>query len=154
MGFLQKQITNFLCSLGFVNERRVLVRGPKERLNYPEYPYGPGIIFNTNSGSIFVGKQVVFGHDVMVLTGKHIFDGESFQKHLPEKNDIRIGDRCWIASGAIILGGVSIGAGSVVCAGAVVTKDVPAGVMVAGIPARIIKQLAPATGTPATECLS
>jgi acetyltransferase-like isoleucine patch superfamily enzyme len=151
MGFLGKRITNFLCSLGFVNERRVLVRGPRERLHYADYPYGPGIIFNTNSGSIFVGKEVVFGHDVMVLTGKHEFEGSSFKKHVPDKNDIHIADGCWIASGAIILGGVSIGAGSLVCAGAVVTKDVPPGVMVAGIPAKVIKQLKQAPDTEPTR---
>ncbi|MDB6032191.1 MAG: sugar O-acetyltransferase [Verrucomicrobiales bacterium] len=141
MGSLRKFIINFLCSLGFINDRRVILRGPRERLHYPDYPNGPGIIFNTNSGSIFVGNKVVFGHDVMVLTGKHEFDGVSFKKHLPDKNDIHLGDGCWIASGAIILGGVSVGAGSLVCAGAVVTKDVPPGVMVAGIPAKVIKQL-------------
>src|SRR5690606_21034631 len=51
----------------------------------------------------------------------------------------RIGANCSIGTGAIVLPGVTIGDGSVVAAGAVVTKDVPSGVIVAGNPAKIIK---------------
>ncbi len=58
---------------------------------------------------------------------------------------VHIGDDVWIGQGAIVLKGVTIGHRSVVGAGAVVTKDVPADVVVAGNPARIVKHLAPAT---------
>ncbi len=54
---------------------------------------------------------------------------------------IHIGDRVWIGSSAVITKGVTIGNGSVVAAGAVVTKDVPENVIVGGVPAKIIKKI-------------
>ncbi|MDZ7891010.1 MAG: DapH/DapD/GlmU-related protein [Rhodoferax sp.] len=54
---------------------------------------------------------------------------------------ITIGNGCWIGAKSIILGGVSVGPGSVVAAGSIVTRDVPANVLVAGVPAKIKKSL-------------
>lgn len=59
----------------------------------------------------------------------------------PLKEPITIGEDCWIGAGAIILPGVHIGDGSVVAAGAVVNRDVPPHVMVAGCPAVVKKNL-------------
>ncbi|MBQ8047196.1 MAG: hypothetical protein IJ196_04645 [Prevotella sp.] len=59
----------------------------------------------------------------------------------PMHKEIHIGSNCWIGAGAIILPGVTIGDGVVVAAGAVVNRDVPAHVMVAGVPAVIKKRL-------------
>lgn len=55
--------------------------------------------------------------------------------------DITIEDRCWIGARVTILGGVTIGEGAVVAAGAVVTKDVPAHTLAGGVPAKIIRSL-------------
>lgn len=60
----------------------------------------------------------------------------------PKNESIIIGNNCWIGAGAILLPGVSIGSGSIVAAGAVVNKDVPENVMVAGCPAVVKKELA------------
>lgn len=57
---------------------------------------------------------------------------------------VHIGDDVWIGTGAIILPGVKIGSRSIVAAGAVVNRDVPEDVLVAGVPARIVKRLPPA----------
>jgi acetyltransferase-like isoleucine patch superfamily enzyme len=54
---------------------------------------------------------------------------------------IVIGRNVWIAAGAIVVGGVTIGEDSVVAAGSVVTKDVPPNVLVAGNPARVIRTI-------------
>ena len=59
----------------------------------------------------------------------------------PVHKDVKIGDDCWIGAGSIILPGVRIGNGSVVAAGAVVNRDVPDHVMVAGVPAVVKKNL-------------
>jgi acetyltransferase-like isoleucine patch superfamily enzyme/predicted SAM-dependent methyltransferase len=103
--------------------------------------------FNVSSGHIYIGNDTIFGHNCMVLTGKHNFingkraslSGE--EEVSREGNDIKIGDGCWIASGAIILGGITIGNNSIIGAGAVVTKNVPDGVFVGGNPAKIIKRI-------------
>jgi acetyltransferase-like isoleucine patch superfamily enzyme len=56
-----------------------------------------------------------------------------------KKEKVVIEDDCWIASNSILLAGVTIGKGSVVAAGSVVTQDVPPYSVVAGVPARVIK---------------
>jgi acetyltransferase-like isoleucine patch superfamily enzyme len=62
---------------------------------------------------------------------------------------ITIGKDCWIGAGAIILGGVSIGDGSTIGAGSVVTRDVPPGVVAAGNPCRVIREIRPSAANAA-----
>jgi acetyltransferase-like isoleucine patch superfamily enzyme len=111
-------------------------------------------LFNTASGCIFIGNNVAFGYNVMVLTGRHNFTngrraslGVGIQsvgwgggsEEVPEDGyDVIIGEGCWIASGAVISGGVTIGRDSIVCAGSVVLRDIPPNSIVGGIPAKII----------------
>lgn len=111
-------------------------------------------LINLEGGSVNVGAYTIFGHNVMLLTGRHEFHKGMRVSQLIEKqtglwpgngaevprggNDIKIGDGSWIASGAIVLGGVTIGNGSVVAAGAVVNRDVPDYAIVAGIPAKVV----------------
>ena len=103
--------------------------------------------FNTRCGSISIGKNTVFGEDVKVLTGKHASIRESEELCVPLHfvpdggRDIRIGEGCYIGSGAIIIGPISIGDFVVIGAGAVVTKSLPSRVFAAGNPARIISNL-------------
>jgi acetyltransferase-like isoleucine patch superfamily enzyme len=103
--------------------------------------------FNTRSGRIFVGANTVFGEDVKVLTGKHANVREARLHglelhHVPENGrDITIGRGCYIGSGAIIIGPVTIGDYAVVGAGSVVTKSVPASCFVGGVPAKLISRL-------------
>jgi acetyltransferase-like isoleucine patch superfamily enzyme len=111
-------------------------------------------LFNTSSGSINIGDYTIFGHNVMVLTGRHNFvDGHRAglkdvingytwgggEKEVPSSGyDIHIGVGCWIASGAIIIGGVTIGDHVIIAANAVVTHSVPDFAIVAGVPAKVI----------------
>lgn len=92
---------------------------------------------------IIIGDYVSFGHNCMVLTGYHDYNltGEARQSSI-RSAPVVIEDGAWIASGAIICPGVRIGKDAVVAAGAVVTKDVPAGWMVGGVPAKFIKRVA------------
>lgn len=86
-------------------------------------------------GSITIGNNVSISHDVKIMTGSHDYNSISFRgKFLP----IIISDYVWIGTGAIILQNVKIGKGAVICAGAVVTKDVEPYSVMAGIPAKEI----------------
>jgi maltose O-acetyltransferase len=89
-----------------------------------------------------IGDNVMFAPNVQVYTASHPLDvkgrvEEGVEFGLP----VKIGHNVWVGGGAIICPGVSIGDNSVIGAGAVVTKDVPADVVVAGNPARVIKSI-------------
>lgn len=86
---------------------------------------------------ISIGKKCCVGEDVRLLTGSHDVHSPYFD--LVTK-PIRIMDNVWIATGATILPGVTVGEGGVVAAGAVVTKDVPPWTVVAGNPAKVVKR--------------
>jgi len=105
------------------------------------------VVFNTRSGAIRVGADTVFGEDVRLLTGKHlnVAEAESGKlplHHVPESGrDIVIGRHCYVGHGATVIGPVTIGDYAVIGAGAVVTHDVPPRAFVAGVPAKVVKQL-------------
>ena len=86
---------------------------------------------------IRIGSHCCIGEDVRLLTGSH--DVRSPYFNLMTK-PITVQDNVWIATGAIVLPGVTIGEGAVVAAGAVVTKDVPPWTIVAGNPAKVVKR--------------
>ena len=86
-------------------------------------------------GGIKIGNSVSISHNVSLVTGGHDYMSTNFEgKFLP----IEIDDYVWIGVGAIILQGVHIKKGAVICAGAVVNKDVEAYQVVGGVPARPI----------------
>ena len=82
-----------------------------------------------------IGKNVCIGEDVRLITGSHDVTSPHFNL---VTRPITINDNVWIATGAIVLPGVTIGEGAVVAAGAVVTKDVEPWSVVAGNPAKFI----------------
>lgn len=86
---------------------------------------------------ITIGNGVFIGDDVAIRDSDgHNIVGSNKQMTMP----IIIEDHVWIGAKVTIIKGVTIGAGAVVAAGAVVTKDVPANTLVAGVPARIVKE--------------
>ena len=90
-------------------------------------------------GGITIEDDVQIGPKVSVITENHPLD-PSTRKSLDLKS-VLIKRNAWIGAGAIILPGVTIGENSVIAAGAVVNKDVPANTVVGGIPAKIIKAI-------------
>ncbi len=88
---------------------------------------------------ITIGDYVVFGHDVALYTSDHDPDDPAFTRR---NAPITIGSRAFIGSRAIILPGVTIGEGAVVAAGSVVTRDVDPFTIVAGNPARYVRDRA------------
>jgi maltose O-acetyltransferase len=90
---------------------------------------------------ITIGDHVQIGPNVQLLTPTHPIDPDLRRAGWEAAEPIVIEDNVWIGGGAIVLAGVTVGADSVVGAGAVVTRDVPPGVVVVGNPARVIRSV-------------
>jgi acetyltransferase-like isoleucine patch superfamily enzyme len=88
-----------------------------------------------------IGNGVRIGHDVSLLTITHSVGAGYFRAGPSNSAGIVIEDGCWIASRSTILPGVVVGRGSIVAAGAVVTRSVPENSLVAGVPARVVREL-------------
>lgn len=92
-------------------------------------------------GRISIGDDVQFGPNVQLLTATHPVAPEPRRDKWEAAEPITIGDNVWFGGGVIVLPGVTIGPDTVVGAGTVVTKDLPAGVVAVGNPARILRVL-------------
>jgi maltose O-acetyltransferase len=90
---------------------------------------------------ITIGDDVQIGPYVQLLTPTHPVEPGPRRAKWESTAPITIGDNVWLGGGVIVLPGVSIGADTVVGAGSVVTKDLPAGVVAVGNPARVIRKL-------------
>ena len=91
-----------------------------------------------DQGGISIGDGTLIGHRVVIATINHGLRPEVRMDH--HIAPVRVGRNVWIGSGSILLPGVTIGDGATVAAGAVVTKDVPEGAVVGGVPAKILRQ--------------
>lgn len=127
--------------------------GAGARMTYKNIHIGSHVSINTGAlfmctrAQIYIGNHVMMGPNVTMITGGHridltdrYMDSITEEEKLPENDqDIVIEDDVWIGANAIILKGVTVESGSVIAAGAVVTRDVPSGAIVGGVPARVIK---------------
>ena len=95
------------------------------------------------NGELSIGDEVIFGPGVLVSTGNHQFDRNSYRFSEATKEDVSIGKGCWIGGNSTILCGANVPKKSIVGAGSVVTKKSCNGVigLYAGSPAKIIKEL-------------
>lgn len=105
---------------------------------------GKNVFLNTgcsfqDRGGITIGDGTLIGMNVSISTLNHGFSSETRNTTYP--SPVIIESNVWIGTGANILPGVTIGSNSVVAAGAVVTKDVPENVVVAGVPAKVVKKI-------------
>lgn len=92
------------------------------------------------AGPVRIGKGVLFGPHVVVAAGNHSFEGNRPVAEQPLTGvGVTIEDEAWICAHATITDGVTIGKGTVVAAGAVVTRDTPPYSIVAGVPARVVR---------------
>lgn len=92
-----------------------------------------------DQGGIWIGSGSLIGHNVVIATLNHDLDPSTRQAMRPKP--VVLGDDVWVGAGAIILPGVTVGDGAVIGAGSVVTRDVEARMVVAGNPARPIREV-------------
>lgn len=111
------------------------------RLHIGEYCWLNVDLFFNLGADIFVGDRAGLGHQVMILTETHDIGAPDRRTGPVRPLPVKIGKGVWVGARATILPGVTIGDGSVVAAGSLVTKDVSANVLVAGVPAKVIKEL-------------
>jgi maltose O-acetyltransferase len=91
---------------------------------------------------VTIGEDVQMGTSVQLLTPDHPRDPVRRRSGVESAHPITIGDNVWLGGGVIVLPGVTIGADSIIGAGSVVTRDVPAGVIAVGNPCRVLRSLA------------
>jgi maltose O-acetyltransferase len=112
---------------------------------------GDGVFMNINC-IILDGARVTIGHNVLLAPGVHIYTAShpvEAALRVPSGGGtppgmalpVTIGDNVWVGGGAIICPGVTIGENSTIGAGSVVTKDIPANVLAAGNPCRVLRRL-------------
>lgn len=98
---------------------------------------------------ITLGDDVQIGPNVQLLTPTHPVEPEPRRQKWEAAKPIKIGNNVWLGGGAIVLPGVTIGDNTVVGAGSVVTRDLPANVIAVGNPARVIRSIDGAGAAPA-----
>lgn len=108
--------------------------------------FGRGVYANFNltmvdDTHIYVGDYTMFAPNVTLATGTHPVDPSLREKGYQYNLPINIGKCCWIGAGAVILPGVTIGDNTVVGAGSVVTRDLPANVVAFGNPCRVVREI-------------
>ena len=145
-----------LCYRLFVQSAKgILLIGKNVRISYPAHlQLGKDTIIEDGAeinclssqgikvgDRVTIGKHVMMGPRVSIYAENHVFDNPDIlmKDQGVEKKEVIIEDDCWIASNSIILAGVTIGKGSVIAAGSVVTENVAPYSVVAGVPAKWIK---------------
>lgn len=138
-----------------VRRRGILARcaahGSDVRLRFPLVIYHPeNLRFGDHvdvgenvvlraAGGLTIGSRVLIAAGAVLTTAGHPLQPPRWNRNISAP--ISIGDDVWIGANAVILPGVTIGAGSVIAAGAVVTADVPPLCVAAGVPARVIRRI-------------
>ena len=94
-----------------------------------------------DNNEVHIGHHVMIGPAVQIYTAAHPLQAESRTQGMEVAQPIVIEDNVWLGGGAILLPGVRIGRNAVVGAGAVVSRSVPANMVAAGNPARVIREI-------------
>lgn len=90
---------------------------------------------------IYVGDGTMFGPNCVIATAGHPIDPELREKQLQYNIPVHIGKNCWLGAGVLVMPGVTIGDNTVIGAGSVVTKDIPANVIAVGNPCRVLREI-------------
>lgn len=124
--------------------KKIMIRGPVyiNAINGGIIDIGKNVFFNrncsvTSMGKIIIGDFCMFGNNVVVVDHDHNFTNGNLNEYI--KSEIKIGNNVWIGANSTILRGVTIGDNSIIGANSLVNKDVPAGEVWAGVPAKKIR---------------
>jgi acetyltransferase-like isoleucine patch superfamily enzyme len=152
--------------LAFIGPKVVLQIKPGARVELGRWSWiGHGTKIRCHEGTVSIGAKTVLGQECTISAFQHVsigrecvvadrvmlidFDHGMVEAERPirlqgiYKRDVRVGHNVWIGYGACILRGVTIGDNAVIGTSAVVTNDVPANAVVAGVPARVIRKRQP-----------
>lgn len=134
-----------VCRLEIADNARLHIRGNVSFLKDTTIQIHPNAELTIGRNTYFNGSfidctsQITIGSDCAVADGVRIMDN-SWHLNNSRGRRVKIGNKVWIATNAIILPDITIGDGAIVAAGAVVARDVPPKCLVAGVPAKIIKE--------------
>jgi acetyltransferase-like isoleucine patch superfamily enzyme len=151
-----------LDGLAFIGPRVILQIGAGGRIELGRWSWlGHGTKIRCHEGVVSIGAKTVLGQECTISAYQHVsigrecviadrvmlidFDHGATEVERPVrlqgiyKRDVRVGNNVWIGYGACILRGVTVGDNAIIGTSAVVTKDVPANAVVAGVPARVIR---------------
>lgn len=140
---------DILRATGFDIHSTALIRS-KVLFQVKELEVGPDVFIGNGCSfygsvrfpsKVTIGEQTKVAPEVMFCCSIHELGGTERRAGETCNRDIAVGKGCWIGARSTILPGVSIGDGSVIAAGAVVAKDIPANCLAGGVPARVIKKL-------------
>lgn len=92
-------------------------------------------------GEITVGDNVLFGPRVSIYTARHAFDAKERAAGACFAKPVKIGNNVWVGGGVHMDHGITIGDNSIIGAGSIITRDVPANVVAAGSPCRVIREI-------------
>ena len=90
---------------------------------------------------IYVGDGTMFGPNCVIATAGHPIDPVLRERQLQYNIPVHIGKNCWLGAGVLVMPGVTIGDNTVIDAGSVVTKDIPANVIAVGNPCRVLREI-------------
>ncbi len=89
---------------------------------------------------VYIGDDVLIGPDVGIYAAGHPLNAQMRRQGLEYAYPVKIGSNVWIGGGVKIVSGVTIGDNTVIAAGSVVTRDIPAGVLAGGVPCRVLRE--------------
>jgi acetyltransferase-like isoleucine patch superfamily enzyme len=123
---------------------RPLVYGDPDRLHVDPTAILNNALINLSSGTVTIGEYAFFGHNVSVLTGTHDWTKFGAERQVavpPSGRDVVIEEGAWVSSNVVIVAPCRIGAHSVVGVGSLVLGDVEPYTVVAGSPAKVLRQI-------------
>jgi acetyltransferase-like isoleucine patch superfamily enzyme len=139
---------NRAIALGLPNEGVKVATGAIVRVVDPSLIRRNAFIglYTYVNGHVTIGEDVLIGPHCSITSNNHVFEAKTGHFSGNKGEPIVIGDGCWLAAGAMVTAGVTLGRSNLVCANAVVTRSTPAYAIMAGVPARQVGEIDARTG--------